>query len=311
MGKDRPPDLKRYMRVRRLFLQALEHGQRTGLTSAWLDLALDCENPRVSRLWSGRIGTATLTYEVELSVRCRKCPKCAWRKTMFWSHRALEEIRLAPRTWWSTYTLRPDIHAECTARARLLVGGTPFDERSPDEQFIIRYGMLVRRVTNMIKRLRKGAAGRPPVRFRYLVVCEAHTGKHNERLGLESGQNLGMPHFHAFWHEVSPLNQLRKHRHLEAVWPFGIMSHSIVDKDAEEVRERAIYLAKYIAKGNLGRVHCSLKYGDPEAIRREHLSCDLDDFSDIPLFLQNVETNLRSNNIVPSTGNNVYPKQND
>lgn len=292
---DRPDDemLRRYRRVRNLFANAAYQGKQRTLTHAEWDISGSCETPVWSSHWSGRIGSQTLTYRVDLAVPCRKCGSCKRWKTMFWANRAMEEFKITSRTWWSTYTMRPEVHVRDAATLAVMMADqeTPFWSQPPEVQFSMRYGIAVRRITKMAKRLRKGGfvihgkrdSGRfPATPCRYLVVCEPHT------MGDESpsgGANQGMPHFHAFWHEISPLHQLRK-RWLEGQWAFGFSSHRLVD--AEESQAKAWYLAKYIGKGNLGRVHCSLGYGDEEYIRREIRRQDLKDLSEMPLLQTSV-----------------------
>lgn len=206
-----------------------------------------------------------------------------------WAERSLEEMRLASRTWWSTYTFRPEYHARMSAVLRVNHSAalaitfpdqpprSKFDDLDPEEQFSRRYQLSIRDVTRYIKRLRKGTKERAGVRFRYLVVCEPHTA------GLESpsgGANEGMPHFHAFWHETTPIDCLRK-ADLESEWGFGFSSHRLVDDDA--CRDKALYLAKYVGKTSGCRVCASIGYGKELHIQLAQRKAYQDTFSQTPL----------------------------
>jgi len=203
-------------------------------------------------------------YDLDMTVRCRKCRACLRQKAKAWASRAQTELRAAARTWFVSLTLTPENHQRIAdeVRLRLSKGGTDFDCLSEAEQFAERHQAISPLVTKFLKRLRKGSAGDggrtsfDPAQIRYLCIVEPHKEK---RFG---GQNYGLPHYHLFVHESDPQRHLPK-RALQENWSFGFSSCKLVDLLSHSVDQSARYITKYIVKESCARVRASLDYGNP------------------------------------------------
>lgn len=144
----------------------------------------------------------------------------------------MAETAIAPRTWFVTWTLRPDEHYRA-----LLLGGS--ERRSDDEEYDIRHRQISKWITLAVKRLRKQTGAT----IRLLCVAEAHAS--------------GLPHYHLLIHEVK--GAVRE-RDLTACWPHGFSkSRLVADPRA------AAYVTKYLSKSMRARVRASIDYGDTTA----------------------------------------------
>lgn len=177
---------------------------------------------------------------VETWVRCRQCASCRKAKAAHWRLRAIEEVKMAPRTWFGTLTFKPEKQFELLsiARHKAAQSAVDFDALSAVEQFRGRVSAAGPVVTKWLKRLRKHV--KP---FRYLIVAEEHRS--------------GAPHFHILLHEGSAFEPIR-YAILDASWKAqGFSQWRLVKDDARE----ASYVCKYIAKTQLARVRASKEYG--------------------------------------------------
>lgn len=188
--------------------------------------------------WRGSLGQTPTVRHVDIAVRCRKCEACMRARRNQWIARAKSEISHAPRTWFGTLTLRPEIQFRfvALARAKLFQGGTNYDDLSPDEQFAERCRPLVRELQLYFKRLRKAGC-----QFRYVVAIERHKS--------------GAPHAHLLLHEIKlPV----RYKALSDHWSAGFSKFNLV-AEGEESRA-AHYVAKYLTK-SYGRMLASSRYG--------------------------------------------------
>lgn len=178
---------------------------------------------------------------LELTVRCRRCPNCLRARAREWENRAREELRAASRTWFTTYTLRPDEHFRFLSIARNSdrERSVRYEERAEPARFAALCRAISPEITRYVKRVRKQSGAR----FRYLVVTEAHQS--------------GLPHFHALFHECNPAMPLRK-AVLREQWRLGF-SHAKLTGGSDTSAAR--YLCKYLAKDSLARVRASFQYG--------------------------------------------------
>lgn len=176
---------------------------------------------------------------IDVAVRCRKCPECLAARAAHWKLRAISEIDAASRTWFGTLTLNPSAHFRCVALAsqRLAAQGVDFGQLDPDDAFKERCKPLTHECQLWVKRLRKRAAG-----LRYCLVVERHKS--------------GLPHVHVLMHESG---QAIRHRELSGAWSWGFTKFNLVDGDTGP--QAARYVAKYLAKDAACRVKASLRYG--------------------------------------------------
>lgn len=238
----------RYEAVQALMRSAIQYGGvRNGLTSVSWDVAGSCQDPRYRVVHGkpGRDSTGSrvgLPLEVNLRTRCRKCDKCRSLRRAQWSARARHELRNASRSWFCTFTVRPEeqyralVLARRKAKAR---GLGDFDALPFDVQFKMRHDALGPEITRYLKRLREASGS--PVRF--LWVAEAHKS--------------GAPHYHALIHERAVLLPVR-HAMLSSQWKLGFSKCKLADADDDR---SALYLCKYLSKSSAARVRASLRYG--------------------------------------------------
>lgn len=177
------------------------------------------------------------TVPVTLFGRCRKCDNCLLHRRRLWTARAVDEIRLANRTWFGTLTIAPSERFRISVAADLRVRDSESSEAA-DERFKFLVQHLNKDVTKMIKRLREHCE---PRALRYLIVSERHED--------------GFPHFHLFIHEHG--KTLPK-RLLHENWPMGFSSWKLVDRADGRA---AFYACKYLSKCALTRVRASTTYG--------------------------------------------------
>jgi hypothetical protein len=249
--------LYHYETGRRLVSAALfgGGGQRTGVSTVAWDIAGRCECPPTvsivarpadngKRYYAWRPGKPHV-YRVDMEVRCRHCCECLKARATDWARRGTVELAAAWRTWLVTLSFNPPelYRAQCEAGS---------DERKL-------FKVLARRVTLYIKRLRKNSGAKG---LRYWCV-------------LERGSLHGRLHFHVLLHEPDALNGTLK-RTIKDAWPHGFSDAKLV-KDAmgfpvgrscggTTSKGMSWYMAKYLAKGLLGRVRASNHYGSPQAV---------------------------------------------
>lgn len=175
----------------------------------------------------------------DMYVMCRKCEACLKHRAKLWTARAIDELRLAERTWFGTLTLSPQAHHVALAKARRVASqnAIDFDGLEANEQFQMRHQIIGHDLQLWMKRVRKNSG----VPVRYLLVCEAHKS--------------GLPHYHALIHQVndSPVT----YRDLAEAWHLGFTNFRLVDGDPKT----AFYTCKYLAKSALARVRASAAYG--------------------------------------------------
>lgn len=255
--------------LKRLIAYAMHSGARQLTPFEWeWDVSGDCESPvprdlaprrhrqerkpsyRSSDSIEGTFAVSTLDgptmvtfsppdpgpYCIHLYVRCRKCNKCRRKRATMWTRKALTEILASNRTWFGTFTLRPEAYYRFLSAARskaALRGRVDFDALAYGEQFALVHEQIGVEITLMLKRMRK--AGH---RFRYMFVCEAHKS--------------GVPHYHVLLHEIAePIRKVT----LDKAWPFGFSKWKLAD------RASAYYTCKYLSKNAATRVRASLGYG--------------------------------------------------
>lgn len=172
-----------------------------------------------------------VAYFMDLKVPCRRCSACLRARAREWRIRGATEIRRSARTWFGTFTLRPEAHYHMLARARL-----PKDVH-PEDEFIARHREISKEFTKYWKRVRKYSGAS----IRYLLVAERHKS--------------GLPHYHALIHEVTEVDRVT-HALLTAQWPFGFTRFKLVD-----TAQHASYVAKYLSKDAVARVRASQRYG--------------------------------------------------
>lgn len=172
------------------------------------------------------------TLHVEMWVACRKCERCLRRRRRLWTMRAAQEVTMAKRTWFVTLTLRPGQRylCECIAKTR----DVEYEQRAQDVQDQERFAVIVEEIQRFLKRIRKNSGAK----LRYILVQELHKS--------------GEPHYHLLVHEVS--GTLTKSV-LQAGWRWGFSQAKLADP------KTAIYVCKYLTKGQGARVRASLGYG--------------------------------------------------
>lgn len=239
--------------VEALFKRGLaEGGSRKSMMRLEWDVSGRCQMPvtrycdaRPAPIGKGKyimVGPHTeVPLQINLEVPCRKCKGCLRQRKALWSARAIEEYRLAVRTWFGTFTFTIDEHEYvrhlCVKQASLR--GEDYDLLTGEEQFLRRNQKCNRWLTLWMKRVRKNSKAR----LRYLMVCEAHKS--------------GLPHYHALIHETDMDKPVTK-RSLQDAWPHGYTSFKLLPSDESW---RATYACKYLSKSILARVRASIDYG--------------------------------------------------
>lgn len=262
--------------VRRLAAEALARGaHRPSLGLVEWDVGAYCDDPVtvqvIGRGYGQRgfnVNPGTLSV-IMSGLPCRKCVRCLRVRRAQWSDRAMKELALADRTWFCTFTLKPEVHhatfIEQLAK-KSLSGWLDSDFSGADEEFLLRCQGGLSLVTKFWKNLRKPQRGEEPVRVKYLVTCERHIS--------------GLPHFHALIHERAGSVTYRR---IASRWTrYGFMKANLVTQD----RKAARYVTKYVAKDMLGlRLHASQGYGLPPCPRdlRSALRAGADFREEIPL----------------------------
>lgn len=185
---------------------------------------------------------------VEITTPCRRCRRCMWKRSAMWTDRAVAEINDSVRTWFGTFTFRPERHALAgyAAMRSRKVGATEFSALTAEEQLVERHRQLAPEVTRFLKRVRKSAGINA---LRFMLVMEPHKS--------------GLPHYHILLHEQDAARPITK-RVLEAEWARLGLSHWRLVRTGE-ARDVASYAAKYLTKTNVARVRASIRYGRSSA----------------------------------------------
>lgn len=211
-----------------------------------------CQSP-VTVILKGRPDKAAMrlgidkdtTVNVDLDVRCRKCPNCLRARSYHWAERARHEIAASSRTWFATLTLSPERQSRLVMEAEFRLARQRVDYAAlcaadPFDAWRERIKPLGREMTLYLKRLRKQASG-----LRYILVVEKHKS--------------GAPHVHALIHEHgSPI----RHADLSRCWHWGFSNFKLVDVHKSAAAAR--YVSKYLSKDITTRVRASGGYGHCE-----------------------------------------------
>ena len=166
-------------------------------------------------------------------VRCRRCEACLRQRNVDWVNRARRESGAAARTWFTTLTMRPEVHEGIKTLVLSMIAD------KSDHDYIAKRIIeeSYRQVHLFFKRIRKNTGKA----FRYLAVIELHKN--------------GLPHFHLLVHDNDGTLQRRD---IDNQWKAGFTSSRLVKGD----NEKAIaYVCKYLCKDTEGRIKCSLNYG--------------------------------------------------
>ena len=178
--------------------------------------------------------------------RCRKCPPCLRHRQRLWSARGFAESAVSSRTWFGTLTFNPVERVKHLYRAQIRhqrQTGEQWANIGEAEQFRYIAAETGSEVTRYLKRIRKGYAelDEAPVRFRYLLVSEAHED--------------GFPHHHLLLHELG--EEVVKRR-LDRHWHQGFAKWRLAEVGSPK---GAWYVCKYLSKSALTRVRASQRYG--------------------------------------------------
>lgn len=182
---------------------------------------------------------------VEVYARCRRCQSCLDHRANLWTARAIDEIKYAPRTWFSTLTFSPEERFKRDLVAGVLNESSDLSDENVAARFRMRCRAYGTEVTKFLKRLRKKG------KYRYLLVCEAHKD--------------GTPHFHLLLHEIDTFRK----RELHAAWRCGFSQFKLVSEE----RNAALYACKYLNKHALSRVRASIRYG--QALTLTHITAKI------------------------------------
>lgn len=227
------------------------------LTSYEWDVGAYCDDPQsithhcrtddqLDRQQKWRVNPGSLTLHMT-GLPCRKCARCMYVRARKWRERAERENAFWPRTWFCTFTFRPEVHHAMlmSALAEKNRSGWKDTDFSETDENRVRLEEVGRQMTRFLKRVRKPLSGEKPVGLRYLWVTELHKS--------------GLPHAHALLHESGgPLT----YRRITSRWHLGFCNASLIDNG----KSGAKYVAKYISKGAEGtRIRASLNYGEPES----------------------------------------------
>lgn len=151
----------------------------------------------------------------------------------------MHEVREARRTWFATFTLRPEAHYIMQARAMLRAEQRAIvtKELSSDDAIEMQANEVGKEITLFLKRVRKAAGVSS---LRYLLVREKHKS--------------GLPHYHALIHESGEVPI--RYKVLEDNWNWGFSKFKLLEDE-----RAATYVTKYLGKSNDGRVRASIGYG--------------------------------------------------
>lgn len=195
---------------------------------------------------TGVIAEGNTHHRAKIDVRCRRCKACRDYKRNFWAARALTEQAYSAETVFLTLTLGPE------ARMALLAFQLTWP-RQPDTKLTeameawLAHRWVAAEVQKLWKRLR--SAGH---KFRYFAAVEHHKD--------------GTPHVHAmvFFQEPSldwgkdARGFPKANATFSEAWGHGFTNTWRVDRTDNR---RAFYVAKYVAKGNTGRLAASQQLG--------------------------------------------------
>lgn len=236
--------------MKRLVGRALASGARkVSATRIVWDVSGDCQSPVYREINSRPDGRpykqiivkpgSAHGLTLELTLRCKRCERCLRLRAALWRLRALREWKIAPRTWFGTLTLQPEVQHKflAQARAREISQGVDFDALSEVEQFRCRHREISREITKYLKRVRKEAAAP----LRYLLVAEAHKS--------------GAPHYHILVYEVDDARPVRQ-KTLRDQWTLGFSRWKLVEDE-----KAATYVCKYLNKDARARVRASVEFG--------------------------------------------------
>lgn len=239
--------------IQRTFAKAIdsETFERLGPRRGVWDISGTCTDPKpvtwASRATGSlkriRLKKAVAGIELVMLTKCRRCPTCLEQHARFWRGRAITECQGAERTWFGSFTCRPEQHvwidATCSMRKQ------NFELLPQEQKFAEQSRVLGIEATKFLKRVREASG----FRFRYLLVTEVHDGEDT------SDFMRGRPHLHMLLHEF-PDQPIRKAM-LEHQWKWGNTTWRICHNSGA-----AWYICKYISKASDARVRASLGYGD-------------------------------------------------
>ena len=151
--------------------------------------------------------------------------------------RAAAEVTQAKRTWFVTLTIRPGQLYMCELMANKR--DVLLHQRTQDEQERARFAVIVEEIQRFLKRIRKNSNAK----LRYICVQELHKS--------------GNPHYHLLIHEVE--GTLTK-AVLQKAWTYGFSQAKLAEP------RTAIYVCKYLTKGEGARVRASLGYGRRQTV---------------------------------------------
>lgn len=200
-----------------------------------------CLNPVGAQLVGFKGRTTDVRPATEALYPCRKCAPCLKMRSLKWAARACSEMQAAPRTWFGTFTFRPDVRLVLKIKARRSVAttGIDLDALPLNERYLVYERATSEHVTKFLKRLRKKNS------LRYLLVAEPHKD--------------GFPHYHALIHER------REPILWQAIadqWPDGFIKVKLTQ---DAVPREAFYVTKYLTKHAGVRIRSSQHYGSPPA----------------------------------------------
>lgn len=212
----------------------------TSIGSIQWDVSGRCEKPRMrtakavpGHVWHPdvKMDSYRKSEYIDYLVPCRRCPPCLRTRSALWRYRAKIETLESSRTWFCTYTVRPDNRVWFRAKASKANG---HERLSEGKLFAAIAKEIGKEFTKYLKRIRKNYG----VPIRYILVFESHKD--------------GFPHLHALIHEQGePLTK----RQIQAEWPHGHSQAKLCDIQA------STYVTKYLSKSMLARVRASLRYG--------------------------------------------------
>lgn len=205
---------------------------------------------RTLRFDNSPLKGATRAY-VRLKMRCRECEPCIRYKRSQWAFRALREIRVADRTWFTTLTFNPWTRNAMVVRAMQRAGTSEiWQQMSPRAQSHALCLEAGKYITQFMKRLRKNAFTRRGGKLRFFCVFEAHKD--------------GFPHAHLLIHERGAGTREEEIR--EAWRGNGFARGKLLN--VENPEKAAWYCMKYFTK-DANRVRASIRYGNEPAIDEE------------------------------------------